>query len=122
MKYGETIKTWTVVLDGKEQSFRFKHQFWTGEKEYFINDELIKHVPGGLLQSASFSSDVPFHIGVHEGKFKFRAVGRVTFYDLEIDGEKIEGEEKRALRLPLWVAGLLLLALFTIAALSMHSG
>ncbi len=115
MKYGESIKTWDIELDGKLQTFRIEHQFWTGEKKYYINDEMIKHVEGGFLQSASFMKDVPFNIGTHEGKFKFRAVGRLTFYDLIIDGKEIEGEEKNALRFPIWILVLLLLGIGAVA-------
>lgn len=118
MEYGESIKTWNVELDGQQYSFRFVHQFWTGEKSYYINEELIKHVPGSLLSSASLASDVPINVGTHEGKFKFRAVDRVAFYDLYIDGNKIEGEEKNALRMPIWMIVLLCLGLLAVAYLS----
>jgi len=115
MKYGESIKLWNIELDGQAQSFRLEHQWWTGEKKYYINDKLIEHVAGGFLQSASFVKDVSFNIGSHEGKFKFRAVGRVVFFDLVIDGNKIEGDEKNALRAPIWLIVLLLLGLLAIA-------
>ena len=122
MNYGETHKHWNATLAGKEHSFRFEHQFWTGEKKYFVNDELIKHVEGNLLQSASFGSDVPFDIDGHNGVFQFRAIGRLTFYDLYIDGSKIEGEEKSAMRLPPWAIVLSLLVLLAIAGLAMQFG
>jgi hypothetical protein len=114
MKYGESIKIWNVELDGQPQSFRLEHQWWTGEKFYYINDELIEHVESGLLQSASFTKDVPFNIGTHNGKFQYRAVGRIVYFDLIIDGNKIDGEEKNALRFPIWVMALLLLGLLVI--------
>lgn len=114
MKYGESIKVWNIELDGKLQTFRLEHQFWTGEKNYYINDERIKNVKGGLLQSASFAKDVPFNVGTHEGKFKYRAIGRAVFFDLVIDGNKIDGEEKNALRMPIWVIVLLILVVVAI--------
>jgi hypothetical protein len=118
MAYGESIKTWNVELDDQQHSFRFVHQFWTGEKKYYINEELIKHISGSLLSSASFASDVPINIGTHEGEFKYRAVGRVAFYDLYIDGNKIEGEERNALRAPVWFIAFLLLGLLVVGVLS----
>ncbi len=121
MKYGESIKTWDIELDGKPYTFRMEHQWWTGEKSYYINDELIEHVDGGFLQSASFGKDVTFNVGSHEGKFKYRAVGRAVFFDLVIDRNKIEGEEKNALRFPIWLAVLLLLGILAIAFLSGQS-
>lgn len=122
LKYGESVKVWNIELDGKPQSFRLEHQFWTGEKSYYINDELIEHIDGGLLQSASFGKDVSFKLGSHEGKFKYRAIGRAVFFDLVIDGNKIEGEEKNALRFPIWLAVLLLLGVCAMAFLSSQSG
>lgn len=118
MNYGETHKTWLVELDEKEYSFRFEHQFWTGEKKYFINNELIEHIQGGLMQSASFANDVTFTIGSHKGKFTHRAIGRATFNELFIDENKIQGEEKSALRFPLWVFVLLLIGLVSIGFIS----
>jgi hypothetical protein len=115
LKYGESIKTWNVELDGKPTSFRMEHQFWTGEKRYYINDELIEHTKGGFLQSGSFIKDVTFNVGNHTGKFKYRAVGRVVFFDLVVDGNKIKGEEINALRFPIWVAALLILAMLSFA-------
>ncbi len=47
-------------------------------------------------------------------------MGRVVFYDLYVDGKKIEGEEKHALRLPMWAIVLLIMVLFLIAFLSMQ--
>lgn len=118
MKYGESIKVWNIELDGKPQTFRLEHQWWTGEKFYYINDELIEHIEGGFLQSASFVKDVPFNIGTHEGKFKFRAIHRLVFFDLIIDGNKIDGEEKSALRLPIWAIALLCLGIVAIGMMS----
>ena len=122
MKYGEAHKSWIVDLDGKEQLFRFEHQFWTGEKKYYINDELIKHIHGGLLQSAKFVQEVPFSIGSHKGMFKHRAIGRVTFNDLIIGGEEIKGSEKSAMRFPLWLMTLLIIGLIYIALFSIKNG
>jgi hypothetical protein len=122
MKYGDAAKNWTVELDGREHSFRMEHNFWSGEKKYFVDDEMIEHVEGGLKASAAFAGDVPFSVGGHQGYFRHRAVGRAVFYDLFIDDEKIKGEEKHALRLPLWAAALLFLLLFLIAFLSMQFG
>lgn len=122
MKYGDAVKQWVVVLDEKEHTFRLEHNFWTGEKKYFIDDELIKHIPGSISASASFGDDVPFNVGAHRGKFQHRAVGRAVFYDLYIEGEKIRGEEKHALRMPIWAGLLMLLLLFLIAWLSMQFG
>ena len=122
MQYGETIKTWTVALDGEEHVLRFQHNFWTGEKNYYVDDALLKSVPGGLRESARFARDVPFSLGLHQGVFRLRAIGRLTFYDLFIDGEKIEGRETSTPRLPLWAGILLMLVLFAIAGLSILSG
>ena len=121
MKYGETIKRWNIDLDGQQHTLRFEHQFWTGEKKYYINDELVEHVPGSILQSASFAKDVPFTLGTHQGVFQLRALGRMVFYDLVIDGETIAGEEKSALRLPLWVITLLIIGLIYLALFSMSA-
>ena len=121
MNYGDAVKTWEAVLDGEKHVFRYEHNFWSGEKKYFIDDEMTKHVPGSLMVSASFADDLPFNIGAHQGKFRHRAVGRVVFYDLFIDDEKIKGEEKHALRMPLWAFALLIFLLFIIAWLSMQS-
>ena len=121
MKYGDAVKTWEVKLDGKAHVLRFEHNFWSGEKKYFIDDEMIKHVPGSLLASASFADDVPFNIGTHQGYYRHRAVGRVVFYDLFIDDEKIKGEEMHALRLPIWAFFLLIGLLFIITWLSMNT-
>jgi hypothetical protein len=122
MKYGDAVKTWEAVLDGKEHTFRFEHNFWSGEKKYYINDQLIEHVPAGLKQSASFGSEVPFNIGSHQGKFQHRAVGRVVFYDLYIDGDKIKGHEKHALRMPVWAFVLLIVLLLLLAWVSVQYG
>jgi len=122
MKYGDAVKTWAVELDGKVHRLRMEHNFWSGEKKYHIDDELTEHVPGSLKTSASFARDVPFTIGSHSGTFQHRAVGRVVFYDLYVDGKKIEGEEQHAMRLPPWAIVLLILALLVIAGLSMHFG
>lgn len=122
MKYGDAVKNWVVVVDGKEHHFCLKHNFWTGEKKYYVDDEMIKHVPGSISASASFGSEVPFNVGSHQGKFQHQAVGRVVFYDLYIDGEKIKGEEKNALRMPIWAAVVLFILLFLIAWLSMQFG
>jgi hypothetical protein len=122
MKYGDSVKTWEVVLGDKKHTFRFEHNFWSGEKKYFINDQLIEHVPAGIKQSASFGSEVPFNIGSHQGKFQHRAVGRVVFYDLYIDGDKIKGEENSALRMPLWAFAALILLLLLIAWVSIQYG
>ena len=121
MKYGDAVKNWVVELDGEAHRFRMEHNFWSGEKKYFVDDEMIEHVTGSIKASTTFARDVPFTVGAHEGYFRHRAVGRAVFYDLFIDGEKIKGEEKHALRLPLWVAALLMLLLFLIAFLSMQS-
>lgn len=122
MKYGETHKTWHIELDGQAYAFRLEYQFWTGEKKYFIDNKLVEHVPGGFLKSASFASNVPFTIGNHNGKFQHRAIGRAVFFDLIVDNEKIEGEEKSALRLPLWMIALLMIILIFIALSAMKFG
>lgn len=122
MNYGDAVKTWDVELNGESHRFRMEHNFWSGEKKYFIDDELVEHVSGSLKASASFARDVPFNVGGHLGKFQHRAVGRVVFYDLYIDDRKIEGEEKRAMRMPPRAIVLLLLALLVIAGLSMIFG
>lgn len=114
------MKTWEVELNGETHHFRMEHNFWSGEKKYFIDDELVEHVSGSLKASASFARDVPFNVGGHLGRFQHRAVGRVVFYDLYVDGKKIEGEEKHALRLPVWAIVLLIMVLFLIAFLSMQ--
>lgn len=121
MKYGDAVKTWEVELDGKHHRLRMAHNFWSGEKKYYIDDELVEHVPGSLKASAAFARDVPFTIGSHSGKFQHRAVGRVVFYDLYVDGKNIEGEEQHALRMPVWVLVLLILLLFLVAFLAMQS-
>ena len=120
MKYGDTVKTWTVELDGKAHRLRMEHNFWSGEKKYFIDDEPIEHEIGGLKASASFAKDVPFNVGSHAGKFQHRAVGRAVFYDLYVDGENIKGEEQHALRMPPWLFVLLILLLLLIAYFSMQ--
>jgi len=122
MQFGDAVKTWAVELGGEAHQFRMEHNFWSAEKKYFVDDELLEHVPGGLKASASFVKDVPFNIGGHLGKFQHSAVGRVVFYDLYVDGKKIEGEEKHAMRMPPWAIVLLILALLVIAALSMRLG
>ncbi|MEX2516084.1 MAG: hypothetical protein WD572_04100 [Gammaproteobacteria bacterium] len=87
-----------------------EHNFCNGKKKYYVDDELIKHVPGNLAEASRFTSDVTFNVAGHRGKFRHRAIGRLTFYDLYIDGNKIQGSEQNAARLPLWVA-LLMMAL-----------
>lgn len=122
MKYGDSIKRWSVELEGKIHSLRMEHNFWNGEKKYYIDDELIKHVPGNLAEASRFASDVPFNIAGHRGEFRHRAVGRVVFYDLYIDDKKISGEEKNAARLPLWAALLMIALLLLLAWGSMQFG
>ncbi len=118
MKYGETVTRWQLELNGRTHMMRLVHQFWTGEKKYYVDDELIKHTKGGVLPSASFGEDVTFTLGEHQGRFKFRAVGRMEFYDLYIDDEKIEGDEQRAMRIPAWAIVLLLVSLFLFGILT----
>lgn len=118
MRYGETITRWQVELNGKRHTMRLVHQFWTGEKKYYVNDELIKQTKGGVIPSASFGEDVSFTLEKHQGQFKFRAVGRMEFYDLYIDDRKIEGDEQRALRIPIWAIALLLASLFMFGILT----
>jgi hypothetical protein len=122
LKYGESVKIWHIELDGKPYTFRLEHQWWTGEKSYYINDDLIEHVDGGFLQSASFAKDVTFNVGSHTGKFKYQALGRAVFLNLVIDGNEIKGEEKNALRFPIWVAVFLFLGLIAIAWSAAQTG
>ncbi len=119
LKYGETVKTWTATLDGHEYLFRMQRQFWTGERSYYVNDERIAHTKPGLGNSASFTDDVTHRVGSHDIRFRYRAAGRIAFYELFIDNEKIEGKETSALRFPPMVAVILLMLLLGIAALSM---
>lgn len=122
MKHGDAMKTWTMELDDREYTFRMEHNFWSGEKKYYIDNELIEHVEGSIKASTSFTKDVPFIIGNHQGLFQHRAVGRAVFYDLYIDGQKIKGEEKHALRMPIWAAVGLFLLLLLVAFVSMQNG
>lgn len=119
LKYGETVKVWTVTLDGQEYRFRMQGQFWTGERSYYVNDERIAYTKPGLGNSASFTDDVIHQVGSHGIRFRYRAAGRIAIYDLFIDNEKIEGRETSAQRFPPMVAVILLMLLFGIAALSM---
>ena len=73
MKYGETINTWATELDGKHHSFRFEHQFWTGRKSYYIDEELVRHVNGGLFESGTRSDKTEFCLGEHNGIFEYSA-------------------------------------------------
>ena len=112
MNYGETIKNWSIKLDDKEQTFRFEHQFWTGRKKYYVNDELIKHVRGSILASCAMNETVAFTIDGHEGEFIFRHRSKglhnpfdssTVYIDLFIDGEKVDGRKTKAKRQPNWV-------------------
>ena len=85
MKYGDAKKTWAVVLDGQEHTFRLEHNFWSGERKYYVDDELIEHITGSLGASANFGQDVEFTVGGHECRFQYRSIGRTVFYDLYID-------------------------------------
>lgn len=121
MAYGETTKTWTVLLDGQEHELRLEHHYWTGDKRFYLDDRLIHHIPGGLRASASFADDVPFTLGAHQGRFRYRAIGPMTFYDLVIDGQTIVGDERAGLRLPPWLVAALVAGLFGLAWLSMEA-
>jgi len=119
LNYGETLKHWTASLDGNEYRIHMLRQFWTGERKYFVNDELIAHTKPGLANSARFSDDVSHKIAGHEIRFRYRAVGRVAFFDLFVDGEKIEGSETSALRFHPMIAVILTMLLLGMAAMSM---
>lgn len=122
MKYGDSIKRWSVELEDGIHNLRMEHNFWNGEKKYYVDDELIKHVPGSLAEASRFTSDVTFNVAGHRGEFRHRAIGRLTFYDLYIDGKKISGEQKNAARLPLWVALLMIALLLLLAWGAMEFG
>lgn len=121
LKYGEAVKEWKAVLNGEVHRFRIEHQFWTGEKKYYIDDELFRHVAGGIAESARFSGNVPFSIGGHRGEFRLKAVGLVAYYDLYIDGNKVEGKERMAPRIPPWAMFLLFFLLILLAWLSIKN-
>jgi hypothetical protein len=53
MNYGDAVKTWEVELNGETHHFRMEHNFWSGEKKYFIDDDLVEHVSGSLKASAN---------------------------------------------------------------------
>lgn len=122
MQFGDAVKTWAVELGGEAHQFRMEHNFWSGEKKYFVDDEQIESVSGSLKASAAMMKDVPFTVGAHRGRFQHRAIGRIVFYNLYIDEQKIKGVEKHAMRMPPWAIVLLILALLVIAGLSMRFG
>ncbi|MGR9091695.1 MAG: hypothetical protein ACU85U_14070 [Gammaproteobacteria bacterium] len=115
-----TIKKWTTELDGIEHSFRFEHQFWTGRKEYYVDDTLVRKVSGGLFESGSFGDKADFTLGSHTGLFEYSAKvplqnallpgsiffehnGIISKCGLSIDGENIQGTSEKAPHYPPWI-------------------
>jgi len=127
LAYGETITTWAADIEGRQHTFRFEHQFWTGRKKYFINDKLVKHISGGLIESCRGSVTVSFCVDSHDIQFLFRAsresdfsyggvghndesaifdkdAGVTTSMELLIDGAKIKGSVESERRMSGWAA------------------
>lgn len=120
MNYGMTIKKWATELDGIEHNFRFEHQFWTGRKEYYVDDKLLRKVRGGLFASGSFGDKAHFTLDSHTGLFEYSAKvplqnalmpgsvflehnGIISKCGLSIDGKSIQGTAEKALHYPQWL-------------------
>jgi hypothetical protein len=122
MKYGEMQKTWIVNLDGSEHVLHMELNMFRNESKYFLNKKLIKVVRGqGIGIVKNKYTLATFNIEQHKGFFQFRPMGRVHYYELFIDGKKIEGVENSNLSTPPWAIALLVIACVAVYWLSVQT-
>lgn len=116
------ITRWNFRVGDDEHMAEYHHWKWTGARAILIDGEEVKRTPGSLAEASKFVSTLAVDFRGKHLDFVVRSVGRAVFYELLIDGAKVECEEGEAFGFNMFLVFLVVAAAIGIAAAYFANG